>query len=102
MEKSRLPSVFVRIRLSRAAEAALVLPVNGQGGFQSTVRAIQGRLNDGHLELALEDVELLVRLATKYRSGGFQERLLEVLGDLVELARALRPLLESNQSTAVE
>lgn len=101
MESVRKPGVTVSIQLSSAARTALLRPVNGQGGFQSAMRALQRRLGeDGYLVLELDDVEALVRMATKYRSGGFQERLREVLGDLEQLSIALGGLRGSKNETA--
>jgi hypothetical protein len=67
--------------------------VNGQGGFQSLLRILQGRIQNGNeLVLTPDLAARIARYVQKYGSGGFQGRLDAALEVLTELARALRPM----------
>lgn len=84
----------VRIELAPAAVDALNRPVNGSGGFQSLLREIQRRLDDGTvLVLDASLVERIARYVEQYVEGGFQGRLEYVLEELRGLATALMPML---------
>ena len=74
------------------AIAALQRPVNGEGGFQSLLRALQKQLNGSELVLTPDLVEKIARYVDRYGQGGFQGRLDTVLVELKQLAQALRPM----------
>jgi hypothetical protein len=65
---------------------ALMMPVEGEGGFQSLLRKLQSQLNQSNLTLELDatDVERIPRYKS-YEPGGYEER----LGTLVTHLRNL-------------
>jgi hypothetical protein len=77
-------SLKIVIELTPQELEFLGRPVAGQGGFQSLLRRIQGQIAHDRLVLTDADAERLIRYATQYGGGGFQER----LGRIVEQARA--------------
>jgi hypothetical protein len=85
-------SLTIRLELPTDAVAALQRPVNGVGGFQSLLRALQKQLNGNELVLTPDLVEKIARYVDRYGQGGFQGRLDTVLVELKQLALALRPM----------
>jgi hypothetical protein len=88
-----MSSISIRIQLAPAALEALQRPINGSGGFQNLLRRLQSGLDsNGVLILTPDLAGQVARYVESYGAGGFQGRLETVLGDLVELARVLRPM----------
>lgn len=86
-------ALSIRIVLSSEAIAKLRLPVNGQGGFQSLLRSIQGSLGESNeLVLTAAQAGRIARYVNKYGGGGFQGRLSFVLDELRALAKLLEPM----------
>ena len=54
-------------------------PLRGQGGYQSLLARLQSNMCGTRLRLTLEDCEKVVRYATQYGQGGFQERLRSIV-----------------------
>jgi hypothetical protein len=70
-----VPSDFVISRLRRDELAVVRRPVEGQGGMQSFLRALNPRIqDDGTLSLSTEEFERVRKYAEDYGEGGFQER----------------------------
>ena len=82
----------IRLDLSPEAVAALRRPVNGEGGFQNLLRALQRQLKGSQLSLTPDLIEKIARYVDRYGRGGFQGRLDTVLAQLKQLAVALRPM----------
>jgi hypothetical protein len=86
-------TLSIRVVLPQTAIAKLERPVNGKGGFQSLLRELQRRVQNGNeLVLTLVLAARIARYVHKYGNGGFQGRLDAVLSVLAELASALRPM----------
>ncbi|CAM3066368.1 hypothetical protein SPAN111604_02015 [Sphingomonas antarctica] len=60
--------------------AAINIPANGQGGFQSLIRTLQAQLNPATGTMVLTDAQVgrVVRYMS-YRPGGFEGRLAAAL-----------------------
>ena len=82
----------IRLELGPEAISALRRPVNGEGGFQSLLRALQQQLTGNDLVLTPDLIEKIARYVDRYGHGGFQGRLDTVLAELKQLALALRPM----------
>ena len=82
----------IRLELGPEAVAALRREVNGEGGFQSLLRALQRQLKGNELTLTPDLVEKIARYVDRYGQGGFQGRLDTVLAALKQLALVLRPM----------
>ena len=54
-------------------------PLQGQGGYQSLLARLQRNMNGNLLRLTQDDCEKVVRYATQYGQGGFQERLTSII-----------------------
>ena len=54
-------------------------PLRGQGGYQSLLARLQSNMNGTRLRLTLDDCEKVVRYASQYGQGGFQERLRSIV-----------------------
>ena len=54
-------------------------PLRGQGGYQSLLARLQSNMNGTRLRLTRDDCERVVRYATQYGQGGFQERLRSIV-----------------------
>lgn len=64
----------------------LARPVRGRGGFQSLLRRIQRGLDGVCLEVDIEDINALIRAASRggiRRMGGFQQRVLALITEVV-------------------
>lgn len=81
---------FVVIALSDAGVKALRKPVRGRGGFQSALRFVRSKTRYGVVTLSGREAARLIRLATRYQQGGFQERITEIIANLFVLRNALR------------
>ncbi len=57
-------------------------PVAGQGGFQSLLRRLQNQIAVNQLVLSHSDAERLLRYATQYGPGGFQDRLRHTVDEI--------------------
>ncbi len=53
--------------------------LRGQGGYQSLLARLQSNINRNFLRLTQDDCEKVVRYATQYGQGGFQERLKSIV-----------------------
>ena len=53
--------------------------LGGQGGYQSLLARLQSNMNGNLLRLTQDDCEKMVRYATQYGQGGFQERLRSIV-----------------------
>ena len=86
-------TLSIRVVLPPPAVVKLQRPVNGRGGFQSLLRELQRRIQNGN-ELVLTPAlaARIARYVQRYGNGGFQGRLDAVLAVLTELAKALRPM----------
>jgi hypothetical protein len=86
-------TLSIRLILPESAVVKLQRPVVGRGGFQSLLRDLQRRTQNGN-ELVLTPAlaSRIARYVQKYGNGGFQGRLDVVLTLLTELATALRPM----------
>lgn len=82
----------IRVILGPEALTALRRPVNGEGGFQNLLRALQHQLAKNELTLTPELIERIARYVERYGHGGFQGRLDAVLVELKQLAQVLRPM----------
>ncbi len=60
-------------------EIYLSRPLRGQGGYQSLLARLQSNMNGTRLRLTRDDCERVVRYATQYGQGGFQERLRSIV-----------------------
>lgn len=86
-------TLSIRVVLAPRAIGKLLRPVNGHGGFQTLLRAIQRRIENGNeLVLTPEMAAKIARYVQRYGTGGFQGRLDGVLDVLIDLAKALRPM----------
>jgi hypothetical protein len=87
-------TLTVRVELSPNALQALSREVNGSGGFQSLLRALQRQVENGGNTLVLTPdlVGKIARYVQNYGQGGFQGRLDGVLAELTQLAKALEPM----------
>lgn len=65
----------MRIVLTVGQRDALMLPVSGQGGWQSLLHKLQRQVSGTSLTLEPRDVSRLDRYVTKYGQGGWQNRL---------------------------
>lgn len=77
------PPVFI---LHPQTAELLARPIVGRGGFQSLLRRIQRGLDGVYLEVDTEDLNALVRAASRggiNRMGGFQQRVLALITDAV-------------------
>lgn len=66
---------MIQIELSDGEREAIERPVNGEGGFQSFLRRLQGQLVGNTLTISEEDVRRAIRYSTSYGQGGFEDRL---------------------------
>lgn len=82
----------LRLDMGPDAITALQRPVNGEGGFQNLLRALQRQLTGNELVLTPDLVEKIVRYVNRYGRGGFQGRLDTVLTELKQLAMVLQPM----------
>ncbi|MNT07576.1 hypothetical protein D3C72_1422890 [compost metagenome] len=74
--------------LNAAEQAAIMRPLNGQGGFQSFGRSLQRKLStNGEIILSDEQLGRVIR-HIRYTTGGFESRLIDAFG------RSLRELLD--------
>jgi hypothetical protein len=86
-------TLTVRLELGDEAIVALKRPVNGSGGFQSLLRALQKQISGTNtLVLTPDLVAKIARYVQNYGQGGFQGRLDTVLTELTALAKALEPM----------
>lgn len=85
-------SLTIRVELEPDAVARLRRPVNGEGGFQNLLRALQRQLKEDELVLTPDLIEKIARYVERYGHGGFQGRLDTVLVELKRLAEVLRPM----------
>jgi len=71
-----------KAKLTEEQVLDLLKPIKGNGGFQSLVARIRGKIN-WHITVKLSDQELdaLERYARKYGGGGYQGKILAILGD---------------------
>lgn len=84
--------VTVTSTLPPDAAEALLRPVVGQGGFQSLLKQLQGRVTGEELTLSPDLIAKMLRYVQDYGQGGFQGRLDTVLDGLRSLSRVLKPL----------
>ena len=66
---------MVTIQLTDDEIELLSRPIEGQGGFQDTLKLMQSRLQDDQLSVTEQEAERIVRYVVDYGGGGFQERL---------------------------
>ena len=73
--------------LKPAEASALMRPVNGQGGFQSLLRALQKQFDRASSTVTITDdqVEKINRYSKDYGAGGFEDRLDGVRRELPKL-----------------
>jgi dihydroxyacid dehydratase/phosphogluconate dehydratase len=73
--------------LKPAEASALMREVNGQGGFQSLLRALQKQFDrqTSTVTLTGEQIEKINRYTTEYGAGGFEDRLDGVRRELPKL-----------------
>lgn len=74
------------MRLHPQTAALLARPIRGRGGFQSLLRRIVDGLDGLELHVERDDLNTLVRASSRggiRRMGGFQQRVLALLTDVV-------------------
>lgn len=73
-----MAAATLQFQLNANEVAALNIPANGNGGFQSLIRNLQTKLNPATNSLDLTDAQIgkIVRYLS-YRPGGFEGRLAE-------------------------
>lgn len=73
------------LNLNKDEIAELDREVNGVGGFQDLLRDLQGRVNHavGTIKLTEDDLVHIPHVAFDYKQGGFEERLMKILGRLL-------------------
>ena len=69
----------LRVELTPDQVEFLSRPVHGQGGYQSLLSRLQNNMVGSVLTLTQSDCERVVRYATQYGQGGFQERLRSIV-----------------------
>jgi hypothetical protein len=91
---SRSVTGDVVVHLSDDVAAVLRRPVRGSGGFQTALRSIQSLAADNALRFEAHRIVEIKRLAKKYRGGGFQSRLIEIVAAIETLEESERFLLQ--------
>lgn len=73
---------MIRITLQPDEIDLLMRPAVGQGGFQSLLRHLQGKLDQqtGQIELTDEDRGKICRHAYDYGNGGWENQLRAIFG----------------------
>jgi len=77
------------INLSDEAINKLLRPISGSGGWQSLLRRLQQNLRGNELILNINDIERIVRYANNYGQGGFEDRLLLVIEEVIILVNTI-------------
>ena len=66
---------MVKVKLSPGEIELLNKPVRGEGGRESLLLQLQGKLTkDGSIEISQTEIERITRYCLEYGGGGFQER----------------------------
>jgi len=81
------------IDLSDESINKLLRPISGSGGWQSLLRHLQQNLRGNELILNINDIERIVRYANNYGQGGFEDRLLPVIEEVIILVNTILDLL---------
>ena len=78
-----------KAELNEREAEALMRKVNGQGGFQSLLRAMQKAYDrrTGTLTLTADQIERINRYTQQYGAGGFEDRLDGVRRNLPRLLK---------------
>ena len=63
--------------------------VIGDGGWQGLLRKIQQNISGNELLLGVEDVGKIIRYALDYGQGGYEDRLLPIVKEIVILANVI-------------
>lgn len=75
LRKDQQEWVSITVTLTDDELAALMRPVNGQGGWQTSLRRIQNKFKGNSVTLTAAEVDQIVRQAQNYGQGEFQNRL---------------------------
>lgn len=80
-------SPSVDIELNPEEFDALMKPIQGQGGFQNVLGRLQSWADPGtrRVYILVSELEPIVRHATKYGEGGFQDRLRPIADEVKAL-----------------
>jgi hypothetical protein len=83
----------VELTLDPMEMTELLKPISGEGGYQSLLRALQGRLDrtSGALRLERDELDRIRRYAFEYGQGGWEDRLRRIFG------RQLGPQLDGRR-----
>lgn len=74
-------SATINVELFPAEVEVVRRPIVGDGGHQRFLRLLTGRLSDaGRLSMTLEEFDKVVRYATAYGQGGYQDRYRVIMG----------------------
>ncbi|MTI95925.1 MAG: hypothetical protein FH749_10655 [Firmicutes bacterium] len=75
----------------------LLREVKGSGGFQSLLRRLQQGYNPeaNTYTLNSEDIEAIIRYATRYNQGGWQDRLRPLLEEIDVVKNNLVKMIDS-------
>lgn len=78
-----------KAELNADEAGALMRPVNGQGGFQSLLRALQKSFDRKTKTVTLtgDQIEKINRYTTDYGAGGFEDRLDGIRRELPKLLK---------------
>lgn len=78
-----------KAELNEHESEALMRKVNGEGGFQSLLRALQRGFDrrSGTLTVTAEQIERINRYTQQYGAGGFEDRLDGVRRNLPKLLK---------------
>lgn len=77
------------IELTAEQEKALSRKVNGSGGWQTILRKLQSKSEEGSLSLSPTEVGKILRYSRKYGAGGFQDRLTGIIDQSERLVYAI-------------
>jgi hypothetical protein len=73
--KEHTERVSLTITLTDEELAVLKRPVNGEGGWQNSLRRIQAKFEGNRITLSADEVDQILRQTQSYGPGGFQNRL---------------------------
>ena len=78
-------AIKVFVKLGKDAVNVLMKPVNGQGGFQTLMRKLQGRVRGRQVWVTGDDIVRINKYVTGTGQGGFQGRLSPFMGIVKEI-----------------
>ena len=70
---------YASIDLTDDELAVITRPVRGKGGFQSLLKALRRNMEGSRLNITPSLAQRIVRYATRYGCGGFQDRLRRIV-----------------------